>query len=127
MGMIIRVAFNNNNWSGKCKNADRDRRLFKCREEVVDVRYKVDKNGNCLAGCWESALCKNYVWYSTKGNFDKNRAKGRVFFVFPHPKKVLYGGGCQKLKGLRGTRYILRNLNHYHQRNGLRTCPQNIC
>lgn len=83
MGMIIRVAFNNSNWSGKCKNADRDRRLIKCKKEIFDTRYQIDKDGNCLGDCWESELCKSFTWHRVKGNFNVEKAKGNVFFIFP--------------------------------------------
>lgn len=98
MGMVIRVGFNNKNWAGKCTNADRDRRLFKCREEVVNTGYKIDNNGNCLAGCWESSLCKKYFWGSAVGNFNKERAKGQVFFVFPDVDNSLVLWGMSKIK-----------------------------
>ena len=83
MGMLIRVAFNNQSWRGRCKNADRDTRLFKCQEGVVDVGYKLDANGNCIANCWESTLCTKHFWGNPLGNFGQ-RASGNVFFVFPH-------------------------------------------
>lgn len=82
MGMIIRVAFNNQNWAGKCKNAT-GRRFLKCSQKAVNTGYKIDKEGNCLAECWESTLCTKYFWGSTIGNFDMEKAKGNVFFVYP--------------------------------------------
>lgn len=102
MAMVIRVAFNNRNWASKCTNADRDGRLFKCREKVVDTGYKVDKNGNCLAECWESTLCKRYFWESTVGNFDKERAKGQVFFVFLDTNNSLVLWGMSRVKKVEG-------------------------
>ena len=82
MGMILKVAYNNQNWAGRCRNAVSDVRLFKCREGAYDVSYHVDNNGNCLADCWESTLCTKYFWRSTIGNFSY-RAEGKVFLVFP--------------------------------------------
>ncbi|GAH39891.1 unnamed protein product, partial [marine sediment metagenome] len=82
MGIIIRTAYNNNNWAAKCKNANRDRRLLKCKTEVVNTGYKVDKNGNCLAGCWESTLCTKFFWVGAGGGAFSKRAQGNVFFVF---------------------------------------------
>jgi hypothetical protein len=102
MGMIIRVAFNNRNWMGKCTNADRDPRLFKCREEVVATGYEIDKNGNCVSKvCWEQSLCKEYRWKSGK-NFDRNRAEGLVFFVFPDVDNSLVLWGMSKIKEVKG-------------------------
>lgn len=104
MGMVIRVAFNNKNWAGKCTNANRDRRLFKCRENVVNTGYKVDKNGNCLAECWESSLCTKFFWNSEVGNFNKERAKGEVFFVFTDLDNSLILWGMSKVKKIEGKR-----------------------
>lgn len=98
MGMIIRVAFNNQNWAGKCKNADHDRRLFKCKQQVVETGYKIDKNGNCLAECWESTLCNKYFWMSTIGNFDTKKVKGNVFFVYPDIDNSLVLWGKSRVK-----------------------------
>lgn len=97
MGMIIRVEFNNQNWAGKCKNADRDRGLFKCKGKVVNTGYKVDRNGHCLAECWESTLCRKYFWMSTVGNFSE-RAKGQVFFVFSDIDNSLVLWGKSKVE-----------------------------
>ena len=82
MGMIIRVNFNNQRWAGKCKNADSDRRLYKCQKKLMKTGFKVDKKGNCLANCWESTLCTKFFWGNEKGNYDSERAKGKVFFIF---------------------------------------------
>lgn len=79
--MIIRTAFNNQRWSGKCINADRDRRLFQCKEEVVNTGYKVNKNGVCKANCWESTLCTEYWWMCASGNFSE-KATGRAYFLY---------------------------------------------
>jgi len=72
---------------GKCTDANNDARLFKCRKQVVDVRFpdtgafKTDKNGTCAClWCYEAQLCTEYRWVSDKP-FEK--ASGKVFFVFP--------------------------------------------
>ena len=88
MGMIIRVAFNNQNWSGRCKNVRGDPRFSKCREELYAVGYKPDERGNCLANCWESTLCTEFFWVSSVGNFG-GRAAGNVFFVYPDVNNAL--------------------------------------
>lgn len=103
MGMVIRVAFNNQNWADKCKDADRDRRLFKCREQVVNTSYKVDKNGNCLAQCWESTLCKECFWESVIGSF-ASKAQGSVFFVYSDIDNSLVLWGKSKVKKIDGNR-----------------------
>ena len=110
MGMIIRAAFNNQNWTGKCKNADRDRRLFKCREKVVNTGYKVDRNGNCLAECWESTLCRKYFWMSAVGNFSE-RAKGQVFFVFPDFHNTFVLWGTSRVEKVVGNKVYFKKFN----------------
>ena len=109
MGMIIRVAFNNKNWSGKCTNADkRDRRLYKCWDSVVKTSYKIDKKGNCQADCAESSLCETFKWYCYKGdktgNFDKSRVKenDKVYFVYPDIDNTLVLLGKTRIKKVSG-------------------------
>ena len=81
MGMIIRTAFNSSGWKGQCANADRDRRLFQCQQNIVNAGYAIDKNGACQSQCWESKLCREYTWYCATGEFG-DRAVGKVFFVY---------------------------------------------
>jgi hypothetical protein len=81
MGMIIRTAFNNQEWSGQCHNADRDRRLFQCKDEVVNTGYKINKDGICQSNCWESKLCNDYKWFCATGNFGE-KAQGPVYFIY---------------------------------------------
>ena len=101
MDMLIRVAFNNQNWMGKCTNADKDKRLYKCRKKVVDIRFpengafKTDKNGNCeCLWCYEATLCTEYRWVSGK-SFEK--ASGKVFFVFPDTDNTLVLWGTSEV------------------------------
>jgi hypothetical protein len=107
MGMIIRVAFNNQNWAGRCKGAGQDGRLFKCQEGIVDTSYQLDANGNCLANCWESTLCTKYFWESTIGNFGK-RAAGNVFFVFPDVNNSLALWGESEVDRVEGSRVYFK-------------------
>lgn len=82
MAIIIRTAFNNQNWMGKCKNADRARRLKQCRKNILETQFKIDKSGNCVSNaCWESTLATKYYWKS-RGNFSKQRTNG-TFFCLP--------------------------------------------
>jgi hypothetical protein len=82
MSIVIRTAFNNQNWDGKCHDADRDRRLFQCKQEVVNTGYKIDKTGICKATCWESTLCSEYWWLCLSGNFSTDKASGRAYFIY---------------------------------------------
>nr|MDO8079374.1 hypothetical protein [Candidatus Freyarchaeota archaeon] len=101
MDIIIRAVFNNQNWMGKCTNADKDPRLYKCQEKVVDIRFpdsgafKTDRNGNCAClWCYESTLCTEYRWVSDK-SFEK--ANGKVFFVFPDTDNTLVLWGTSEV------------------------------
>jgi hypothetical protein len=103
MGMIIRVAFNNRNWMGKCTNVKDDDRFFKCSKKVVATGYRVDKNGNCVSeDCWEQHLCKKYRWRTDHGNFKRAQAKEPVFFVFPDVDNSLVLWGMSKIKEVKG-------------------------
>ena len=101
MGMIIRVAFNNQNWMGKCTNISNDPRFNKCTTNTVDVRAEIDELGNCKGGdCWEKTLCTEYFWES-RGNFSK-KAAGTVFFVFPDVDGSIVLWGKSKVKRVEG-------------------------
>lgn len=101
MGMVIRTAFNNQNWMDKCKNLDLpDERLFKCMKGVFNTGFRPDKNGNCVADCWESTLCTQYFWVNARGKFSE-KATGNVYFVYPyvkHNKESLVLWGKTKVK-----------------------------
>jgi hypothetical protein len=105
MGMIIIVAFNNQNWMGKCTNISNDPPRFdKCTSSTVDVRAEVDELGNCKGGgCWEKTLCTEYFWVCSQGNFSK-RARGTVFFVFTDVDGSLVLWGKSKVKKVRGNK-----------------------
>ncbi|MFB0519030.1 MAG: hypothetical protein ACETWC_07080 [Acidobacteriota bacterium] len=102
MGMIIRVAFNKEEWSGRCKNAKSDKRLFKCRKKAVDTGYKV-VDIDCLSeDCWEQTLCTDSGYWMSRGNFDRNRAIGNVFFVYQAVNKDYVLWGKSKVKSVEG-------------------------
>jgi len=86
---------------GKCANADKDPRLYKCQEKVVNVKFpengifKIDKYGTCAClWCYESTLCTEYRWVSDK-SFEK--ANGKVFFVFPDTDNTLVLWGTSEV------------------------------
>ncbi len=115
MGMLIRVAFNNQNWANKCKNANGDRRLFKCWKKVVNTRYKVDRKGNCLARCWESTLCTKYFWMNPLGNFNTEKAKGSVFFVYPDTVNSLVLWGRSSVRRIDGNKAFFKKFKPMSQ------------
>ncbi len=98
MSIIIRTTFNNQNWNGQCTNAISDKRLFKCQANIViNNDYSVNSEEQCEAeggGCWETTLCSDFpYWYSTLGNFNRERAMKRAYFIYPKQNKelVLWG------------------------------------
>lgn len=101
MAIIIRTTFNNQKWDGQCENADRDRRLFQCRESVVNTGYKVTKTGRCTAKCWEQDLCSKYTWHSTVGEFGE-RAEGRAYFIYRDIDQNLVLWGKSIIKSVYG-------------------------
>lgn len=105
MAIIIRTAFNNQNWKGKCHDADRDRRLFQCHKKIINTGYYVTKAGICASQCWEQNLCSEYVWHSTTGNFG-DRAIGEVFFVYRDIDESLVLWGKSKIKKVEGNSLI---------------------
>jgi hypothetical protein len=104
MGMIIRVAFNNQNWMDKCTDISDDPRFNKCITNIVDVGAKIDELGNCKGeDCWEKTLCTEYFWVCIQGNFSK-RARGTVFFVFTDIDGSLVLWGKSKVKRVKGNK-----------------------
>lgn len=127
MGMIIRVAFNNQNWAGNCKNADQhDRGLFKCWKNTLKTGYKIDENGNCMANCWESTLCTEYSWLNKNGYFDTNRAKGNVFFVFPAYDNSLVLWGKSRVSKVIGDKIYFNKFKPMPAEKWIRDLPANF-
>ncbi len=82
VGMIFKVPFNNQGWSGRCKNVQVNRRkLFFCLERRINVKPQIGSDGHCNGNCWDSRLCRDYT-LKLDQNFDTTRAKGKVYFVF---------------------------------------------
>ncbi|MEO0083526.1 MAG: hypothetical protein ABIK33_03985 [candidate division WOR-3 bacterium] len=103
--MIIRVAYNNQGWKAKCKNVRYDEMLYKCRQRILNTQFKLGKNGNCVGTCDESKLCREYYWINYSGdNFNKTRANGKVYFVYPDKDNSLVLWGESKVKSVKGYR-----------------------
>lgn len=81
MAMVIRTAFNSAGWSGRCRNAERDRRLFQCHEQIIGTEFKVSATGHCMGACWEQNLCTRYLWRKADGHFGE-RAAGKAYFFY---------------------------------------------
>lgn len=56
MAVIIRIT-NNQHWNGQCQNADRDCRLFQCHEAIIDIGYKVGKDGAMCRSVLGAKVC----------------------------------------------------------------------
>lgn len=94
MGIIIRVAFNNQEWVGPCKNPLGDPRCYQCIEGRVYVNFgkpiKEDENGFCKgdtlggqAWCWEQTLCTEYFWGNAIGKWGPRAYSGeKVYLVY---------------------------------------------
>ena len=90
MGMIIRVAFNNQSWAGKCTKAKDDYRIYECHRNDVYIGYgtfRIDENGTCVSEYDEAVLCTDYCWPCHRGRINPKRAEGTAFFVFPSKDK----------------------------------------
>jgi len=94
MGIVIRAAFNNQEWAGPCKNPLNDPRCYQCTEGRVYVNWgkpiKVDENGFCKGGiqdgelwCWEQTLCTKYFWGNAIGKWGPRAYSGeKVYLVY---------------------------------------------
>jgi hypothetical protein len=94
MGIIIRTAFNNQEWAGPCKNPLSDPRCYQCTEGRVNVNWwrpiEVDENGFCKGDiqdgelwCWEQTLCTKYFWGNAIGKWGPRAYSGeKVYLVY---------------------------------------------
>lgn len=109
-GLVIRTAFNNQGWVGRCKNPLSDVRCFKCREGELYINKRKpieeDENGVCIGEteeyplsdprasnvsfwCWEQVLCKKYFWGNIKGKWRQVEEGMPVYFVCVEPDRTL--------------------------------------
>jgi len=97
-GLVIRTAFNNQGWAGRCINPLGDIKCFKCLEGRLYINggnpVKEDGQGYCKgepegypldpnAWCWEQVLCKKYFWGNVKGKWRFVFKGMPVYFVYP--------------------------------------------
>lgn len=85
-----------------CKNVDCNKLFNKCKKQAVRTTFKMNENGDCVGGCWESKLCNEYKWYSSQGNFNKVRARGTAYFVYPEIDNKLTLWGISSVKKIDG-------------------------
>jgi len=103
-GLVIRTAFNNQEWAGRCKNPLNDKRCFKCIEGGLYINHgnpiEEDEHGDCKGDpenyplnhplnkiephwCWEQVLCKKYFWGNPLGSWRSADIEMPVYFVYP--------------------------------------------
>lgn len=109
-GIVIRTVFNNQGWSGPCKNPTIDSRCFKCREGGLHINkgnpIEEEENGFCKGEaedyplsypisdndsfwCWEQVLCVKYFWGNVRGKW-RNVTEGMpVYFVYSESDRTL--------------------------------------
>jgi hypothetical protein len=107
MGLVIRTAFNNQGWAGRCKNPLSDARCFKCRQGGLYINkgnpiVEEDEHGCCKGEpedyplvkdetfwCWEQVLCKKYFWGNVKVKWRYVFVGMPVYFVYPEVDSTL--------------------------------------
>lgn len=104
-GLVIRTAFNNQGWAGRCKEpVTRDRRCYKCVDAVFWINkgkpIKEDEDGYCTGDgsgmyksnqfllnlkshwCWEQLLCRKLFWGNPLGRWRAVFLGMPVYFVY---------------------------------------------
>jgi hypothetical protein len=109
VGLAIRTAFNNQGWSGRCKNPFSDSRCSKCVQGKLFINWGKpigeDENGYCKGNpidyplsiseefwCWEQVLCTKFFWGNVIGKW-RNVTPGMpvYFFYKPDSTYTLWG------------------------------------
>jgi len=72
MGIVIRTAFNNQEWVGPCKNPLSDPRCYQCTEKRINV--------DCTS-CWEQTLCTKYFWGNPQGKWGHRAYSGQKAYL----------------------------------------------
>ncbi len=104
-GLVIKTAFNNQGWAGRCKEpVTRDRRCYKCVDGVFwinrGVPVKEDRDAYCTGNgsgmyvsnqhllnlqphwCWEQLLCRKLFWGNPLGQWRAVFIGMPVYFVY---------------------------------------------
>ena len=109
-GLVIRTAFNNQDWAGKCKKPLDDPSCFKCQEGKLFINHGnpvgEDEHGYCRGNpenyplnhpldkeqphwCWEQVLCKRFFWGNVRGKWRSAYPDMPVYFVYPEKNGTL--------------------------------------
>jgi len=95
-GIVIKAAFNNQDWAGPCKDSLKDPRCYQCVKGIVFVNWgrpiEEDENGFCKGEirnnelwCWEQTLCTKYFWGNVLGKWRHAQVGMPVYFVYSEP------------------------------------------
>ena len=71
MAIVIRTAYNNNNWKGPCNNPGKDPLCRQCFWGSIQVKPPNKDDIICSGDCWERRICTEYKWGCTP--------KGRLY------------------------------------------------
>lgn len=90
MAIVIRVAYNNQNWEAPCRTPGIDTLCWYCFEDILDIIPPKWTDEVCSGHCWEQHLCTDCRWGCTpKGRKYGDRAHSgmKVFFVSKQPDR----------------------------------------
>lgn len=117
-GLLIRTAYNNQGWQGRCKEPLSDMRCYKCKKGTLFINQgepiTEDERGFCLGKntvplsdlhdepiwCWEQVLCKRFFWGNPVGEWRQVYKGMPVFFVYQEPDSTYTLWGYSKIKDI---------------------------
>ena len=88
MAIVIRTAYNNNDWKAPCDIPGKDPLCFYCFKGLLDINKPDPSDTVCSGQCWEQHLCNDYKWGCppTGRFFGPSAYPGAaVFLVFKQP------------------------------------------
>lgn len=130
-GLVIRTAYNNQNWKNKCYRPLSDPRCFKCIRGFLFInRYqpvKEDSQGYCIGEnpiplsnltdqtiwCWEQVLCTHYLWGNPIGKWQNAKIGMPVFFVYQEPDGTYTLWGYSTIKEIHNEIEVNKQRNEY--------------
>jgi len=82
MAIVIRTAYNNNNWKGACNYPGKDPLCWLCPTGFIQVHGPKENDIVCSGDCWERRICTEYRWGCTP--------KGRKYSLDAYPGITVY-------------------------------------
>jgi len=125
-GLVIRTAFNNQGWAGRCINPLSDPKCFKCSTGGLYVNkgnpIEEDEQGFCKGEpenyplsypandesfwCWEQVLCKKYFWGNVMGKWRDVFIGMPVYFVYGDVNNTLTLWGFSEITKIENDREV---------------------